>query len=285
LSGTDRALVEALRAEVAAVDPVRACDQRAELAGLGSAAPRDRVAARLGVRLARLRGAAGGPDVEPRDPGPTGATFDFERAPEHCRSAYLRGRFLAAGSLSLAGGRTHLEFVVPRTEAPRLAEQLFSADLPASWRVRRGRGVVTWKNAEVIGTFLRRIGAGATLLELEARQVARAMRGEMNRVLNAESANLQRTVAAAGRQLAAIEQLESVGQLTRQPAAVRAIAEGRRRTPEATLGELAARLGYHRSAVQRALDRLERLAADAPRVSTAASARRTAGRRAARALA
>jgi hypothetical protein len=276
MSGTDRALVEALRAEVAAVDPVRACDQQAELAGLGRAAPRDRVAARLGVRLARLGGAP---------VGEQGADFDFERAPEHCRSAFLRGRFLAAGSLSLAGGRTHLEFVVPRAEAPRLANQLTSVDLPASWRVRRGRGVVTWKNAEVIGTFLRRIGAGATLLELEARQVARAMRGEMNRVLNAESANLQRTVAAAGRQLAAIEQLDSVGQLTRQPPVVRAIAEGRRRTPEATLGELAARLGYHRSAVQRALDRLERLAADAAQPGSVGSARRSPGRRATRALA
>ncbi len=254
MSGTDRAIVEALRAEVASVDPMRACDQRAELAGLGSGAPRDRVAARLSLRLARLGAAVeAGPDA-----------FDFERAAEHCRSAYLRGRFLAAGSLSLAGGRTHLEFVVAPSEAPRLASQLAMVDLPASWRVRRRRGVVTWKSGETIGLFLRRIGAGAALLELEARQVARAMRGEMNRVLNAESANLQRTVAAAGRQLAAIEQLEAVGQLTRQPPAVRAVAEGRRRTPEATIGELAARLGFHRSAVQRALDRLERQAADAP---------------------
>ena len=255
VSGSDRALVDALRAEVASVDPVRTCDQRAELAGLGSGAPRDRVAARLSLRLARL-GAT---------PEANAAPFDFERSPEHCRSAYLRGRFLADGSLSLAGGRTHLEFVVTPSEAPRLAAQLAQVELPASWRVRRGRGVVTWKSGETIGLFLRRIGAGAALLELEARQVARAMRGEMNRVLNAESANLQRTVAAAGRQLAAIEQLEAVGQLTRQPAAVRAVAEGRRRTPEATLGELATRLGFHRSAVQRALDRLERLAADAPR--------------------
>jgi hypothetical protein len=159
-------------------------------------------------------------------------------------------------------------------EAARLAAQLASIDLAASWRIRRGRGVVTWKNAETIGTFLRRIGAGAALLELEARQVARAMRGEMNRVLNAESANLQRTVAAAGRQLAAIEQLEAVGALGRQPPTVRAVAEGRRRTPEATLGELAARLGFHRSAVQRALERLERLADDAAS-GTGARRRRT----------
>jgi DNA-binding protein WhiA len=176
--------------------------------------------------------------------------------------AFLRGRFLARGSLSVAGGRTHLEFVVDRDEAPVLAGWLSLAGLPASWRLRRGRGVVTWKSGETVGLFLRRIGAGAALLELEARQVSRALRGELNRVLNAESANLQRSVAAAGRQLAAIDLLDEDGRLARQPHLVRLVADGRRETPEATLTELAERLGLHRSAVQRALDRLERLAID-----------------------
>ena len=120
--------------------------------------------------------------------------------------------------------------------------------------------MVTWKSAESITAFLGRIGASASLLELEARQVARSMRGELNRVLNAESANLQRSVAASGRQLAAIDALETDGRLGEQPRTVRAVAEARRETPEASLSEIATRLDLHRSAVQRALDRLERLA-------------------------
>ncbi len=108
--------------------------------------------------------------------------------------------------------------------------------------------------------FLRRIGAGAALLELEARQVSRALRGELNRVLNAESANLQRVVSAAGRQLDAIGRLEADGRLAEQPYVVRLVADARRETPEATLAEIADRLSLHRSAVQRALERLERLA-------------------------
>ena len=86
------------------------------------------------------------------------------------------------------------------------------------------------------------------------------MRGDLNRVINAESANLQRSVAAAGRQLAAIETLEADGRLGEQPQTVRAVAEARRDTPEASLSEIAVRLDLHRSAVQRALDRLESLA-------------------------
>jgi DNA-binding protein WhiA len=251
VSHAERALVSALRSEIAAVDPVRPCDRRAELAGLGDVVPRDPVVARLAFRLGRRAG-----DAVPA----AGPPFDFVAAAEHCRAAFLRGRFLAAGSLSLANGRTHLEFVVSPAEGPILAAWLGLAGLPAAWRLRRGRGVVTWKSGETVGLFLRRIGAGAALLELEARQVARAMRGEMNRVLNAESANLGRAVAAAGRQLAAIELLERDGRLAQQSYVVRVVADGRRQTPEATFSELAGRLGLHRSAVQRALDRLDRLA-------------------------
>ena len=48
--------------------------------------------------------------------------FDWPSAAEHCRLAWLRGLFLARGSLSLASGRTHLEFVVAPDEAPTLAD-------------------------------------------------------------------------------------------------------------------------------------------------------------------
>jgi len=251
---SERDLVAALRAELAAIDPGRPCDRAAESAGLaGALATRRTAVGRLLVRLRRAPRAveSGAADLAP---------FGWDTAPEHCRLAWLRGRFLARGSLSLAGGRTHLEFVVESTEAAILAGRLADVGLPAAWRIRRGRGVVTWKSGDTVGTFLRRIGAGAALLELEARQVSRALRGELNRVLNAESANLQRAVGAAGRHLAAIRLLEADGRLARQPYVVRLVAEGRRATPEATLTELAERLTLHRSAVQRALERMERLA-------------------------
>lgn len=259
MSGTDRDLVAALRAELAAIDPARGCDRNAETAGLGPRVhAREPAIARLIVRLGGHardgRGAARRAFLLPD------AELDWAAAPEHCRVAWLRGRFLSRGSLSLAMGRAHLEFVVPVAEAPVLAARLGDSGLPASWRVRRGRGVVTWKSAESISSFLGRIGGSAALLELEARSVARTLRGELNRVINAESANLHRSVAAAGRQLDAIDALEADGRLAVQPRVVRAVADARRATPEASLSEIAVRLDLHRSAVQRALDRLERLA-------------------------
>lgn len=271
---TERDLVIALRNELAAIDPSRACDRVAESAGLGTDGTlREPAVARLALRLRRSMEAGA------RGNAAAGPGFAWDVAPEHCRTAWLRGRFLARGSLSLAGGRTHLEFVVPEAEAPELAARLGDVGGSASWRVRRGRGVVTWKSAEAVGTFLRRIGAAGALLELEARQVSRALRGELNRVLNAESANLQRAVAAAGRQLDAIATLDADGRLAEQPYVVRLVADARRETPEATLSELAERLELHRSAVQRALERVERLAAaePVPAVGTAAGTPRPTG--------
>ena len=251
---SERDLVTALRNELAAIDPARSCDRLAEAAGLGT---------EVGAREPAV-----GPARGPVAPGAGGGQRCAVRlgriAAEHCRTAWLRGRFLARGSLSLAGGRTHLEFVVPPEDAPVLAARLREVGLPAAWRLRRGRGVVTWKSGEAVGTFLRRIGAAGALLELEARQVSRALRGELNRVLNAESANLQRAVAAAGRQLDAIAVLDADGRMPEQPYVVRLIADARRETPEATLTELAERLELHRSAVQRALERIERLAEAEP---------------------
>ena len=106
-----------------------------------------------------------------------------------------------------------------------------------------------------------RIGASAALLELEARQVARALRGDLNRVLNAESANLQRSVGARGPAARGDRRSSrpTAGSREQPPSSAR-VADARRETPEATLSELAERLELHRSAVQRALDRIERLA-------------------------
>jgi hypothetical protein len=255
----ERDLVVALRAELAAIDPARPCDRRAEAAGLAAGRPaREGPVARLAVRLGRGSGRAGSALL--LDSAATPPPFEWDGSAEHCRMAWLRGLFLARGSLSLASGRTHLEFVVPAAEAPVLARRLEQVGLPAAWRLRRGHGVVTWKSADTVGLFLRRIGAGGALLELEARQVARALRGDLNRVLNAESANLQRAVGAAGRQIAAIDEVDADGRLAAQPPVVRMVAAARRETPEVTLGELAERLNLHRSSVQRALERIEHLA-------------------------
>jgi hypothetical protein len=289
LPNPDRELVAAVRAELAAVEPTRACCRAAERAGLGAAATGEAhspAVARLAVRLGSAGPATAVDAPRAEAPAPAGATtagtaaaparvggsgapaaptavadtFDWDHAAEHCRLSWLRGLFLARGSLSVGFARTHLEFVVAPAEAPVLAARLASIGLPAAARVRRGRGVVTWKSSERVLAFLRATGAGSALLELEARGVARSLRGELNRLLNAEAANLERAVGASARQLEAIRQLDADGRLAAERGTVRSIAAARLEGPDATLGEIAAELGVTRSSVQRALERLERLA-------------------------
>ena len=240
----------ALRAELAAVEPVRGCCRDAERSALAAARgprSRDPVLARLAVKLERSSAAARAP-------------FEVGSARDHCLVAYLRGLFLARGSLSFAAGGTHLEFVVPEADAESLAGAVARLGLSGSWRIRRGTGVVTWKGAETVLRFLRLAGATSAVLEFESQLVTRALRADLNRVVNAEEANLERSVTAARTQLEAIAKLEGDGRLDGLPAGLREMARARREAPEATLAELAARVGLPRSRVQRALERIVSLA-------------------------
>jgi hypothetical protein len=265
-SWRERDLEEALRAELAAIEPQRSCCRAAARAGLGAAArgrARNAAVARLAVRL-EGDPARGGPptgDGTASDDGADGGlgwpVEGWDALRDHCRVAWLRSRFLATASVSVSGRATHVEFVLPEPEADVLAARLSASGFPAASRVRRGRAVVTWKSTEIVLGFLRACGASAAVLELESRLVTRQLRSHLNRVLNAETANLKRSVATAARQLAAIDTLESRGDLATMPDVERAVALERRASPEASFSELALRLGYSRARVQRALERLE----------------------------
>jgi len=267
----DRALVQAIRAELAAIDPPRACCRAAERDGLGAAArghARSPAVARLAVRLDQT-GEGVGRDAAAhvgRDaassiwPG-AALSFDWDLARDHCRAAWLRGRFLAAGSLSLGARGAHLELVVPIHEGEQLCQRLSQAGYDLSLRVRRGRGVITSKRTDTILGLLRFCGAGASVLEIEARLVMRQMQGHLNRVLNAETANLERTVASSYRQMVLIAQLEADGRLAELSPLEQAVAGARQDAPEASFTELAAGLGLSRARVQRAFRRIESKAA------------------------
>jgi cell division protein WhiA len=242
-----------VRAELAAIEPARPCCRRAERLGLGRAASGrapSPVVGRLAIRL-----------LDDRAEGEPGS-FDWAGAETHCRIAWLRGVFLARGSLSLAGGRTHLELVLDVDEADDLARHLAEVGLPTATRIRRGRGVVTAKSSEGVLELLRRLGSTAATLELEMRLVARSLRGHMNRVLNAETANLARSVATARRQLSDIDTLEATGILARLPAPVRQVAAARKAAPEASFTELAEQLGVSRAVIQRAFEQMADRAAE-----------------------
>lgn len=238
-------VVTALWAELAAIEPTRRCCRTAERAGLGAEArgrARTPSIGRLAVRL---------------DDGANAEGFDWDASAGHCRLAYLRGLLLAHGSLSITGTGTHLELVVPLESLASTAARVAKLGFPAGARVRRGRGVLTWKEAESIIGLLRRLGTSAAALEIEMRLLGRSLRGQMNRAVNAEGANLRRAVEAAHRQLSHIETLERNDGLRGLSRRAKRVVAARRRAPEATFGELAAAVGMTRGQVQRAFYEVE----------------------------
>jgi DNA-binding protein WhiA len=179
-----------------------------------------------------------------------------------CRAAYLRGALLGSGSLS--GPRSpHVEIRSATVEGARFLAALAAAEGARLAVLDRGRHAVAYaKGAEAIAGVLAAAGASDTVLGLEERAVVGATRARANRIANADHANLVRTSRAAHEQLRAVRRLAEEGLLDDLPAALREVAELRRRHPALPLRELAQRCSppATKAAVHRRLRRLVRLA-------------------------
>jgi cell division protein WhiA len=179
-----------------------------------------------------------------------------------CRAAYLRGAFLAAGSVT-GPPAAHLEIRTADREAATFLAGLARRngfELPVY--ERRGQAVAYAKAREVVADLLAFLGAYDAALRLGESAVIAATRGRANRLANADHANLARASRAAEAQLRVIERLRERGVLDDLPADLRDVAELRRRHPTLSLAELArkARPPATKAGVQRRLAKLSRLA-------------------------
>lgn len=182
---------------------------------------------------------------------------------ECCRMAYLRGAFLCRGSLSAPARDYHLEFSVDRREAARsIVAALRSFDLPARSARRKSAHVVYLKESDGIVAALSLMGAHGALLEFENVRIVKEMRNRVNRLVNCETANVQKTVDAASSQLDAIRFLERTKGLDALPQPLREVARLRLEHPYASLRELGELLTPRvtKSGVSYRMKKLERLA-------------------------
>ena len=261
MSRNERDLVSAIRHELAAISPQRQCCRAAELDALADPGRRSDVAIARTVHRLSSVSTSHEAEISPSDRAQKRAqALSAAEASSHCRSAFLRGRILSRGSLSLASGRIHLELVLTQGEARHVMTALVAEGISGLYRVRRGRGVIVWKDRTEILDLLRRLGAGSSIAEIEARGVVRQIRGELNRSVNAETANLQRAVRAGMRQARAAAALIEEGGLP-PGGLLQRVSAARLAHPEATIAELGETLGLSRSVVQRALATIERQAA------------------------
>jgi len=194
----------------------------------------------------------------------TSGLAPLERPPKRvvarscCRSAYLRGALLGAGSLS--GPRSpHLELRAASVEGAEFVAGLAEAEGVRLAVADRGRHAVAYaKGAEAIAGLLAAAGASDAVLVFEERAVLGSTRAAANRLANADHANLVRTSRAAHVQLQALRRLDLDG----LPPTLREIAELRLRHPTLPLRELAQRCRppTTKAAAHRRLRKLVRLA-------------------------
>ncbi len=156
-----------------------------------------------------------------------------------CRRAYLRGAFLAAGSVSSPEKAYHLEILAPTEEkAEKIRSVMLKEGLDSRIVLRKKDYVVYLKEADQIVTLLGAMGANISFLNLESIRVMKDMRGRVNRSVNCETANLDRVINSAVRQCEDIRLIAEVKGLTTLSPTLREMAELRLRYPEASFSEL-----------------------------------------------
>ena len=180
-----------------------------------------------------------------------------------CRRAFIRGAFLSCGSISDPTKGYHLEFVCNnRTQAEQLQKIIGQFDIEAKIVCRKKYFVVYVKEGAGIVELLNIMEAHVALMNLENLRILKEMRNSINRRVNCEAANIQKTVQASTRQVEDIIYLRDYYGFSRLPDNLREMAEVRLAYPEAALKELGEYLSppVGKSGVNHRLRKLSELA-------------------------
>ena len=156
-----------------------------------------------------------------------------------CKRAFLRGAFLAVGSMSDPNKGYHFEIVCRNMEqAVQMQEVIGSFDSDAKIVERKGHQVVYLKEGSQIVDMLNVMEAYVSLMNLENIRILKEMRNSINRQVNCETANINKTVNAAVKQIQDIELIRDTMGLDELPQNLREMALLRLEYPDAPLKEL-----------------------------------------------
>ena len=160
---------------------------------------------------------------------------------ECCKAAFLRGAFLAGGSVTDPGKGYHLEMSTTHQSVSRETFALMREVMGFSPKTAsRGGGQVLYlKQSEQISDFLTYIGAPVAAMGIMEARLEKELNNKVNRRCNCDDANTSKVVEAAQEQLAAIRTLRARGQLDNLPGKLLQAAAAREENPESALTELA----------------------------------------------
>ncbi|GAB6100150.1 DNA-binding protein WhiA [Halanaerocella petrolearia] len=182
-----------------------------------------------------------------------------------CKKSYLKGLFLATGSITHPEKEYHLEFSIEYEEYAEELSKLFkSFEINIKLRERNGVYLLYLKKSDDIIKVLNLIGAHSALLKFENTRVHKEVRNQVNRLVNCETANLNKTVSAAQRQLETIELIDRLKGLDKLSSSLQEVAQLRRENPYASLKELGEKLNITKSGVNHRFRRLRKIAKELP---------------------
>lgn len=182
-----------------------------------------------------------------------------------CRRAFLRGAFLAAGSISNPEKSYHFEIVCHQPKQARQLQTLINGYGMDAKIIRRKKYYVVYiKESEQIADLLKLMGAYLKLLDLENLRIVKDMRNTVNRKVNCETANLTKTVSAAVEQIQAIEYIRDTIGFSGLPEVLEETARIRLEYKDATLKELGEMMSpkVGKSGVNHRLRKLKQIAED-----------------------
>lgn len=156
-----------------------------------------------------------------------------------CRAAYLRGVFLAVGTVNDPHRSFHLEFALPNgANEVLLSGFLSELGYPPRRVVRASVVGLYYKDASSVEDLVGMMGAQHTVFEIMNSRIEREIRNNENRATNCVAKNIEKTISAAQRQIEAINLLMERNRLDTLPEPLRVTAMVRYRNPDATLDEL-----------------------------------------------
>ena len=181
--------------------------------------------------------------------------------------SYLRGAFLASGSVNSPDtSRYHLEIHSSYEEHNEdICDMMQMFDMNARIHERRNGYIVYLKEAEKIADFLAMIGATGSMFRFEDVRIVRDMRNSVNRLVNCENANMNKTIDAASKQIENIHLIAHARGLDTLPDKLREIAKLRIDHPDVSLkelGELVPNGGVSKSGVNHRLRKINKIAED-----------------------
>ena len=151
----------------------------------------------------------------------------------------IKGAYLGAGSINNPEKKYHLEIgIAQKNNAEKVIEYLKVFDIKSSMIEKGNQYAIYIKDGEEISKLLALLGANKSVLKFEEIRVQREMNNKINRIVNCETANLNKTINASIEQIEAIRRLKSSGKFEKLDEPLKEIAEIRIQNPNASLIEL-----------------------------------------------